>query len=69
LREKISRQTEHRKPSLAGDEIATRVTKSRTNGDADRGNAEDTSRAGAGEDGGNREEGSSKVEGETAMDL
>ena len=45
------------------------MTKSGTSGDADRGNAEDTSRAGAGEDGGNREEGSSKVERETAMDL
>jgi hypothetical protein len=45
------------------------VTKSSTSGDADQGNAKDTSRVEASEDEGNREEGSSKVEGEIVMDL
>jgi hypothetical protein len=45
------------------------VTKSGTSGDANQGNAKDTSRAGASEDRENREEGSSKVKGETVIDL
>jgi hypothetical protein len=47
----------------------TRVTKSGTSRDADQGNAEDTNRAEAGEDEKNREERSSKVKRETAMDF